>query len=262
MFFPSDVNSQISHASAPFDVVDHPVKVVPVPENAWQEDAPTTFPQQGWVDFSDGERGLCLISQGLPEYEVIDADRHEIAITLLRAVGNLGAGYDMQTAVVGAGPNIATPEAQIQRKLVYSLSLLPHTGAWEQAGVWKQAMAFNNPPRAYTTSMEKNRPSLPPSTRSANYSFFSVTGRNVVLSSVKKAEIGQALVMRLYNPSNQKTVADIHLPFIPASIRLCGLDESPESARGTESTPINISDGEVHLTLSPKKIVTLWMERK
>jgi alpha-mannosidase len=153
MVFPSDLNTQVSHASAQFDVVSHPVKVVPVPEEAWVEDAPTTFPQQDWVDLSDGERGLCIIVRGLPEYEVLDTDRREIAVTLLRAVGYLGAGFDMRTAVVGAGPHIATPEAQIQRKLTFSLSILPHRGTWEQAEVWRQALEFNNPPRSYTTGM-------------------------------------------------------------------------------------------------------------
>ncbi len=121
------------------------------------EDAPATFPQQDWVDLSDSERGLCIIVRGLPEYEVLDTDRNEIAITLLRAVGFLGAGYDMQTASVGAGPHIATPEAQIQRKLTFSLSVFPHAGRWDQAEVWRQALMFNNPPRAFMTGMEKNR---------------------------------------------------------------------------------------------------------
>ena len=127
MVFPSDVNTQVSHASAQFDVVSHPVQVMPVPAEAWVEDAPTTFPQQDWVDLSDGAARACVsFPRDLPEYEVLDTERREVAITLLRAVGFLGAGTEMQTAVVGAGPNIATPEAQIQRKLTFSLSVLPH----------------------------------------------------------------------------------------------------------------------------------------
>jgi len=59
----------------------------------------------------DEKRGLCLITRSLPEYEALDTERHEVAITLLRAVGFLGAGFDMQTASVGAGPHIATPRS-------------------------------------------------------------------------------------------------------------------------------------------------------
>ncbi len=262
IIFPSDVNTIVSHASAQFDVVSHPIKVVPVPDEAWVEDAPTTFPQQDWVDVSDGERGLCLIVQGLPEYEVLDTDRHELAITLLRAVGYLGAGYDMQTTAVGAGPHIATPEAQIQRKLTFSLAILPHQGRWDQAEVWRQALAFNNPPRAYAAGMEKNKPGFTPGTQPAGRSFLSITGHNVILSSVKKAETGNALLLRLYNPSELVTKASIQLPFVPADVHLAGMDESPRPALGVETEPINENNGYVQVVLAPKKVITLILERK
>jgi alpha-mannosidase len=262
MIFPSDLNTQTSHASAQFDVVGHPVKVVPVPDEAWVEDAPTTFPQQDWVDLSDGKRGLCIIVRGLPEYEVLDTDRREIAVTLLRAVGYLGAGFDMRTAAVGAGPHIATPEAQIRRKLTFSLSVLPHHGTWEQAEVWRQALEFNNPPRSYTTGMENNRPVTTPGTQPAGRSFLSVSGRNVILSSVKRAEVGEALILRLYNPSDDVTDASIQLPFTPAGVQLAGLDESPRPAPDIQSVPICEPAGMVRVALAPRKVVTLRIDRK
>ena len=262
MVFPSDLNTKVSHSSAPFDVVDHPIMILPVPENSWVEDAPATFPQQGWVDLSAGERGFCVISQGLPEYEVLDTERHEIAITLLRAVGFLGAEYDMQTAVVGAGPTIATPEGQIQRKLTFNLSLLPHSGTWDKAEVWRQAQAFTNQPRAYTTVMEKSRPEIPPGVQPDNRSFLSMTGRNIILSCLKKAETGEALIVRVYNPSRETSEAIIHVPFIPKFVQLCGMDESPKSVEQPENEPTIESDGVVRVNIASGKIVSLRMERK
>ncbi len=262
MVFPSDVDTQVSQSSAQFDVVSHPIKVVPVPDEAWVEDAPTTFPQQDWVDLSDGERGLCLIVRGLPEYEVLDTDRREIAITLLRAVGYLGAGFDMRTAAVGAGPHIATPEAQIQRKLTFSLSVLPHRGTWEQAEVWRQALSFNNPPRSYTTGMEHNQPVSAPGTQPAGRSFLSVSGTNVILSSVKKAEAGEALILRLYNPLDDMTEALIQLPFTPTGVQLAGLNESPRLSPDTQSVPVSEAGGRVRVALPPRKVVTLRIDRK
>ena len=262
MVFPSEINAQVSHASAQFDVVQHPVKVVPVPNEAWVEDAPATFPEQDWVDLSNGERGLCIIVQGLPEYEVLDTDRREVAITLLRAVGFLGAGYDMQTAVVGAGPHIATPEAQIQRLLTFSLSILPHSGSWDQAHVWRQAQAFSNPPRAYTTGMEKIQTGLPPGKAAARRSFLSVEGRNVILSAVKKAETGQSLILRLYNPSDDLTDALIHLPFVPVRVQLVGLDEKLQHAEDDEVSPFPPASELVRLAIPPRKVVTLRIDRK
>ena len=260
MVFPSDVNAQVSHASAQFDVVSHPIKVSPVPDEAWIEDAPTTFPQQDWVDVSDGRRGLCLITRGLPEYEALDTERREVAITLLRAVGYLGAGYDMQTAVVGAGPHIATPEAQIQRKLSFSLSVLPHSGTWNQAEVWRQALEYNNPPHGYTTAMDKNERARAHGTASAKRSFLTVEGRNAVLSALKRAEAGEALILRLYNPSDDVTEASIQLPFVPADIQLAGLDEVPRSAPGAEAAPVREAGRWVRVDLTPRKVITLRIE--
>jgi len=261
MVFPSDIKAEGSHASAAFDVVLHPVHVIPVPDEAWVEDAPTTFPQQDWVDLSSGQRSLSVITRGLPEYEVLDTDRREIAITLIRAVGYLGAGSELQTAAVGAGPNIATPEAQIQRKLTFSLSVLPHSGTWDQAEVWRQALARNNPPRSYSTAMDKNERARPGGTAPSRRSFLKVEGRNVILSTLKKAEIGEALILRLYNPSNVVAQAAVQLPFNPPDVQLAALDEQPRPAASEERLPVLEKDGSFRITLAPKKIITLRMDR-
>ena len=261
MVFPSDIHAENSQASAQFDVVTHPIQVEPVKPEAWVEDAPTTFPQQDWVDLSDGKRGLCIIVQGLPEYEVLETQRREVAVTLLRAVGFLGSGLELQTTYVGAGPNIATPDGQIQRKLTFSLSVLPHSGKWDQAQVWKQALEHNNPPRAYCTGMANSEPVPIPHALPSTKSFVSVEGRNVVLSSLKKAEEGESLILRLYNPSDIATKATVQLPFVPANAQLVGLDEKPQSSTPTSSLPVLQKNGKVQIDLAPKKFITLRMDR-
>jgi mannosylglycerate hydrolase len=261
IIFPSDVHTNVSHASAQFDVVNHPVHVTPAPDNAWVEDAPTTFPQQDWVDLSDEQRGLCLINRGLPEYEVRATERREVAITLLRAVGHLGAGTDLLSAAVGAGPQIATPEAQIQRRLTFSLAVLPHSGRWDQAQVWRRALSHNNPPRAITTGMVKNRIAFGSGTQAASQSFLAVEGNNVILSAVKRAEQGAALILRLYNPSDNLTQATILLPFVAAKVDLVGLDELPRQVASAETAPAIDRGRKVKIAVAPKKIITLRIER-
>jgi mannosylglycerate hydrolase len=261
MLFPSDVAADQSYAGAQFDVVGHAIQMQPVPAEAWEEDPPPTLPQHDWVDVSDGQRGLCLISQGLPEYEVLDSGRREIAITLLRAVGYLGAGTDMQTTQVGAGPNIATPEAQIQRKLTYALAVLPHRGRWDEAEVWRQALARNNPPRAMTAGMVKNELAPPPGTLPGQRSFLSVEGHNAILSAVKKAETSDDLIVRLYNPSSAPTRATIKLPFAARKVELADLDERPRIPASAEETPVLTADAQVQVLLPAGKIVTLKLQR-
>jgi mannosylglycerate hydrolase len=262
MVFPSDVKTEVSQAGTQFDAVTHPVQVIPVPDEAWVEDAPATFPFKDWVDLSDGQRGLCVITRGLPEYEILDTERREMAITLLRAVAYLGAGSEMLTAGGEAGPNIATPEAQIQRKLIYLLSVLPHSGTWNQAEVWRQALAFNNPPRPYTTMMDKNERVRAHGNGPSRRSFLTINGRNAILSALKKAEEGKAVILRLYNPSRVATEAEISLPFAPAHVQLVGLDECPISSKEMNVQLTSASEGILRIDIPGGKIVTLRMQRQ
>jgi alpha-mannosidase len=96
----------------------------------------------------------------------------------------------------------------------------------------------------------------------ARRSFLSITGKNVVLSSVKKANFGEALVLRLYNPSEEVTEAAIQLSFVPADVQLAGLDESPRPAAGAEAAPVREAGGRVRVALAPGKVVTLRVEWK
>jgi alpha-mannosidase len=145
--------------------------------------------------------------------------------------------------------------------LTFSLSVLPHSGAWDQAEVWRQALAHNNPPRSYTTAMDKAGRARAHGTGPSRRSFLAVEGRNAVLSALKKAEAGEALILRLYNPSVLPTQATVRLPFVPARVALAGLDEQPREAAGAESAPVLEAGGRVRVPLPPGKIITLRMER-
>jgi len=172
----------------------------------------------------------------------------------------LVAAGDLQTAGGGAGPNIATPGAQIQRQLTYSLALLPHAGRWDEAEVWRQALARNNPPRATTIGMVKNHLAPASGVLPARQSFVSVAGKNAVLSAVKKSETDEDLIVRLYNPSTTATHATLQLPFVPKNIQLAGLDEWPRSPASPAETPALTANGQVQVLLLAGKIITLRIQ--
>src|SRR5262249_41850079 len=163
----------------------------------------------------------------------------------LRAVAYLGAAAEMQSTGAGAGPHIPTPGAQMQRQLTYDLALLPHAGDWAQAEVWRQAQAFNHPPRAAPAGMAR-RPGKPPGTDRARRSFLSLSGPNVVLSSLKKADEGDALILRLFNAADTPSQARLQLPFAPARVELANLHEQalPPGALQIEA------DGTLQVTLA------------
>jgi alpha-mannosidase len=141
--------------------------------------------------------------------------------------------------------------------LTYSLSVLPHTGQWDEAEVWRQALARNNPPRAVTAGMVKNQLAPARGNRPGRQSFLSVAGRNAILSALKKAEASEDLILRLYNPSSTPTQATVQLPFVPQNVQLAGLDEQPRTLADAEAAPSLAADGQVQVSLPAGKIVTL-----
>ncbi|MCD6291408.1 MAG: hypothetical protein J7M34_12960, partial [Anaerolineae bacterium] len=256
--FPSDVKTDVSFSEGQFDVVPHPVHPGQPPIDIWQEDQPTTYPQQTFVDVSDGQRGLCVMNHGLPEYEVINSPRREIAITLLRAVAYLGGAHHLYTAHRGAGPHIFTPGAQCLRALTYRYAVMPHAGTWDQAEVWREAHTHDVRPRAIVVEKVPDFP-IPVSPTPAGievprdrHSFLSVEGHNAVLSAVKRADREDALIVRLFNPSTEPTRATIRFAAGLTGAEMVNLNEEPLG------DPLPIRDGhEIEVDLAPKRIVTV-----
>jgi alpha-mannosidase len=81
-----------------------------------------------------------------------------------------------------------------------------------------------------------------------------VEGRSVVLSSVKQAEDGNALIVRLYNPSEQPTTATVMLPVPVRGATVTRLDE-------TALEPVkNLDVYSLFVGIASKKVVTLRIE--
>ncbi len=246
MLFPTDLDVDVAHSAMQFDVMTRPIAPEPIkPGDWWVEDPPDTFPMHGWMDVNDGKRGLAVLAEGVYEFAVNRSPRREVALTLLRAVGYLGARRDLTTIIGGAGPSMPTPEAQLQTTLTWRLALCPHANGWEEAGIWRQAADFATPPKLITAVPETGpRPLVAQG--------LSVMGKNAVVSSIKQAEDGDGIIVRLYNPTAVETGAIIGGLEVQAAETVL-LDESLLAVR-----PIN-ADGTVSVTLSPKKIVTVCL---
>lgn len=250
MLFPTDLDADVAHSSMQFDVMSRPIAPEPIaPGDWWVEDPPSTFPMHGWMDIHDGQHGLGVLAEGVYEFGVNRSPRREVALTLLRAVGYLGARFDLTTIIRGAGPSMPTPEAQLQRSLTWRLALVPHAGSWESAELWKQSAEFGSPPRVITSPKHDG-------SRSATAAGLTIDSSRAVVSAIKQSEDGQSLLVRLYNPTATVTTAKLSGLTIVAA-ESAELDESP-----LEKIDLN-KDGGVPISLPPKKIVSvrLTLER-
>jgi len=194
VLFPSGIDTNYSWAEGQYHVLQRPVKRPPLEEGYLEEPA-STHPQQSFIDVNDSKRGLTIINQGLPEYEVKDDTSRTIAITLLRCVGFLSRG-DLLTRKNYAGSPIPTPEAQCKGKHIFKYAILPHSGTWQEAKVYQSAHGFNVPLQAVQTDSH-------PGTLSTRNSFLTITPGNLVLSAIKQAEDGTGIIIRFYNTTEE-----------------------------------------------------------
>jgi alpha-mannosidase len=135
--FPLPFAARHSAADTAFHVTRRAVVAARRDPGAAEVELPT-YPMWSFVDVSDGRAGMALITHGLHEYEVLPGPREELALTLLRAVGWLSRD-DLGTRTGHAGPDMATPGAQVPGAHQFRYSLFFHAGDWEEGGVWRAA---------------------------------------------------------------------------------------------------------------------------
>ena len=230
--FPTDLQTSTAHADGHFGVVTRPID--PPEGKDWDQPPVPTRHQRYFVDLSDSEAGLAVLNRGLAEYEVLpDGGRNTIALTLLRCVGYLSRGDgDMPTRSDLAGPPMPTPEAQCLGPHAFELALAPHAGDWR--AIYRDAYTFRAPvylrrgteqegyvPTAADLEIwgrEGWKPVDLSGDLPAELSFLALEPGVLALSAVKRAEHGDQLIVRFYNPTDKDLEARLHtfLPIVEA----------------------------------------------
>jgi alpha-mannosidase len=198
-------------AESQFAVVRRPL-APPQPRVRWAEPPVPTNHTLGAVALGP----LVLLTKGLPEYE---ASADGLRLTLLRSVGTISRGPGMETRPVAAGPQIATPDGQCHGRhvLEYALRLDGHT---------LSNAALLRASQDYRTDFLRGDPFEPPLTMDGD----------VVFSSLKQAEAGKGLVLRVFNPNPQPEALTLSLP-----ARRIRLDEEENVEGGLELAPGEIA---------------------
>ena len=177
-----------------------------------------------WADLSEPGYGAALLNDGRYGYDVHDG---VLRLSLLRA-----ATYPDPHADQGAHD--------------FTYALLPHLGDWRQGGVIPAGYDLNAPALPLAVAAQ------PAGTLPAAYSQFRVDAPNVVLETVKKAEDGSGLILRLYESWGTRTRAALALPDDAAAVR-CTPMEQP--LPGEEAVQHSLP-----LTLHPFEICTIHVQ--
>ncbi len=186
VLFPTDLETDDVYADAPFDVVKRAVK----PWDGWTNPARCER-MQNFVDISDGDDGVMVITEGLPEYEVLRDGRNTIAVTLLRSVGEIGDwNY------------FPTPEAQCLGPFRAQFAIVAHQGMYHEA--LREPVELLSPLRAVTTGVHAG--SLKPS---ASWLTLKPSAETMWFSSMKKAETFEGIQFRFVNTGNLPVKVDM-----------------------------------------------------
>lgn len=149
-----------------------------------------------WIDVAEDSYGVSILSDCKYGYSVHDGI---IGLSMIKS---------------GIYPN---PDADKEYH-EFTYSIYPHSGDWREAGTVAQSYLLNNPFSA--VMKEKDGGTL-----AASQSFVMTDCKNVVIETVKKAEEGDEIIIRLYECFNRRN--DVILAFSKEiqSIMECNLLE-------------------------------------
>ncbi|MCP4642506.1 MAG: hypothetical protein GY851_18825 [bacterium] len=237
VMFPTRLDASVCHAETAFDVVERPIEYGP--DSPWHKRSiDPTFPMHRFVDVSDGTNGLSVINEGLREYQVTSDTDRAIALTLMRA-------YEVSLTTVSKRWEIH-PEmelSQCQGRHEFRYAIYPHARTWAEGETLAEAERLAvevEPVQAGTHSGD-----LP-----KRMSFLIVEPSNLAVSAVKRAEDGDGLVVRLFNPTGKRVDGTIRCHKRIQTAERFTLEELPDGALQPKGKSVSVR-------VEKKKIVTV-----
>ena len=160
---------------------------------------------QKWMDLSEGHYGVSLLNDCKYGHSVKDGC---IGLTLIKS---------------GIEPNPTTD----QEEHFFTYALYPHAEGWQQAGTVREAYRLNQPALSVRGGQA-----------GTEYSLASVQPANVILETVKQAEDGNGVIVRLYETENARTEACLTWNRPIASVEECNCIEKKQADAAFESARI------------------------
>ena len=227
--FTSDIDTKSVYAEGQFDLVRRDIQ----PSEFWQNPCNAQRAQAFVTLESDtATDALMVANRGLCEYEVLRDGRNTLAVTLLRAVGEIGDW--------GVFP---TPLGQKLGTWTLEYSLIPYSTD-TRAEALREGYTFAYP-SAVTIGTPKHDGALP---AAADYVRFD--SEYVRMTAFKKAEDRGTAILRLFNAATETVTLTSELSPIFKEAKLVNLAEERQ-----EDLPV--TRGKLLLEVPAKKILTV-----
>jgi alpha-mannosidase len=214
--FPLSAHNDKATFEIPFGSIERPTT-----RNTPAEQAEFEVSAQRWADLSDPKHGFSLLNDSKYGY---DAKGNVLRLSLLRAP---------------AWPDPHADEGEHD----FTYSLYPHGGTWRDALTVRRGYELNYKLIALQTL--KHQGPLP-----AEHSFVQVSGDNVVLTAIKEAENGDAIVLRFYEWAGKEGDVGVTVPPDATSVTENDLMEK-------SIEPVSLANSLVSVPIKPYEIKTL-----
>jgi len=227
--FTTDIESEYVYSEGQFDVVRRDIK----PSAKWENPC-NAQRTQAFISLEEdrGENAVIIANRGLCEYEVLRDNRNTLAITLLRAIGQIGDW--------GVFP---TPKGQMKGTYTLEYSFVPYEKS-NRSNAYSLGYGFAYPSvTAISTDIHKgNIPS--------RLNIVAFDNEHIHMTALKKSEERNSIILRFFNTLQSETPLNITLASVFKSANYTDLDEK-------KCGDININDNSISITVGAKKIVTI-----
>ncbi len=195
--FPADLSSSTLRGEIQFGHV-----VRPTHRNTEFEKARFEWPAQKWADLSEAHYGIAVLNDCKYGYDILDG---VLRLSLLRAP--------------------VAPDGQADKgEHVFTYALLPHNGGFTESDVVRAAYELNVPasvePGQYATRLSSSK-------SGGEFSFLQVSGNSVVVETVKIAEDGGDLILRLYESAGSAAKVRLNVATPVKTASECDMLETP-----------------------------------
>ncbi len=226
--FPVDVVAAKATYEIPFGTVERPTH-----RNTSWEQAQYEVCGHRFADVSERGYGVSLLNDCKYGYDVLGST---LRLSLLRA-----PKWPDVTADLGAHE--------------FTYSLYPHEGSWQEAHTVRKAAELNQatvvmPAGAKPGMMLGTQPGQQLKKLSGTHSFIGFTGEHVILDTVKPAEDGNGVILRLYESAGGRENVEVKWN---GPIQEAFLSDALEN----ELQPLDHQEGRIALSFSPYEIKTV-----
>ncbi|WP_173915363.1 mannosylglycerate hydrolase [Halobacillus sp. Marseille-Q1614] len=227
-YIPTDLSSSFSIADNQFghikrSVVDPAMDVWQ--EENWSERPDAIYPMLSYIGLSNEEYGVSVLTNSTREYEITGDSYNTIAITLFRSIGHLGKAEMLRRPGRPSGIKLPTPDSQMIGKLTVDFALYLHKGSTLKANSARAAKDFLTPVHTYNkipyNAMKLNKSDV---ITPVEYQLLKETDDSAVLSTLKKSEWEDSLVMRVYNAKEEEVEAGFKIEGLKEAV-LTNLNE-------------------------------------